>query len=257
MSKLTDFVFSGDAKLADYINAYIGVNMVDLVCKTIIDGDHEMFKKFMELGVDVNGTDSSKNKSCMMMCAVQKGRSEMLEILLSRGMLIDSYAESALRRITNVADSEFSENHLKCIKILIRAGVSVDSLKDSSNQKYLLIKTIKELMFEPKILPPSSELFCGNQKVSEVKDDVNIIRAVYNKENCETHKLIMNVNYHYIMIYDIFGKPVKKVSVYICTNIEVPVHKPAYHLLPAGIKVDGKTITSPLVFRFVNSIIAY
>ena len=240
--------------------------ITDMLCNIIIRNDSKMFHKFiLEHPTCVNSTDTL-NDSTPIMHAAQLGRYDMMETLLKTGANVADHTDK--RKINKSALSfavyshnEFSNNHMECIKILLRAGANIDILKKYSLDSHYLIKIIKDHMPEEKKAiklrnKSGVEYTIKPESVgSEPKPKSILIEVLSDSDKSKSTYTIEPLHRMYprVKFYD--GSAKEGMITSSDVEVEIPTNKGSYHLLPVGICVDGIVLTEPVVCRFITGIV--
>ena len=238
--------------------------ITDMLCNIIIENDSKMFHKFiLEHPTCVNSTDTT-NDSTPIMHAAQWGRYDMMETLLKTGASVADYIDrcgtnkSALYFAVH-SPKEFSNNHIECIKILLRAGANIDILKEYSLDSHYLIKIIKDHMPEEKIIKLRNksgvEYTIKLESIVPKPKSKSILIEVLSgsNESKSTYTVEpLRGTYLHVKFYD--GSAKEGMITSSDVEVEIPTNKGSYHLLPVGICVDGIVLTEPVVCRFITGI---
>src|SRR5579864_7372666 len=109
-------------------------SIIDVIWHTIIDNNIEMFNKCMELDFNIN-EPSINTKKTLIACAFEKIRPQMLKKLIKKG--------ACVKEIEPFFFAVFhgEEQHFKCMKILIKAEIDINCLRDN-DQYYFIARFI-------------------------------------------------------------------------------------------------------------------
>lgn len=160
-------LISNQSNIVSYALSKSG-SIVDLICHTIIDNEIEIFNECMELDFNVNGFSTKFNKT-LLMCATEYVRPLMLESLFRRGALIEQSRSTGL--LYEAFDKCSHVDSFACIKILIKAGATIESL--TYNTKYYRIAEFIKKSIEKIECPHNEKIELPKQshihKLSNVK----------------------------------------------------------------------------------------
>lgn len=245
--------------------------LTDVLIKMIERNDSKPFEYILEQNVSLNDLDSTYAITPLMY-ASQRGKVEFVEKLLLKGVDVDRIINKNVAALNYALihriDGDGKGNHIKCAKLLIKAGANIEFVSNNTNayeMATLLKNEIEREMATNKelvtcVINNKSETCVTNdgmQVTIPQKIEIRIIIKILHEKTdpilCNTHRI---TNDAFVEINN-GGIWQKKLLNHNTNNyIEVPQNvddKISYHFLPAGVTLDGIITTENFVCKF-NSV---
>lgn len=207
-----------DCKLSFSLDTPIGI-----LCHAIESNNEKLFNQYMKFDIDVN---EKSELNTPLEYALYYGRSCMIKSLLKKGANINNSRMLLIYLLDR--PQEFNKEYMKCLQLLLNAGLVIES--DCVNHR--LVKLFRNMI------------------IGETNQNSRLLIKEIINEPCEhvigalhgTQNIVKLISENHIGSGVITSENV---------NIEYPTNNDPYYLLPIGIMIDGVTLEKTTICRFL------
>ena len=239
--------------------------LIDVLITAIETNDSKTFECLLEKNINLN--DLSKSYSLTpLMYASQRGKVEFVEKILLKGVDANGIVNnnSSALNYTLISKIDNGGNHIKCAKLLIKAGANIESVSTNKDAHEIATMLKNEIEREKIVLDKESIPCITNEKsetcvttdgiqvtIPKIENKKMVIKILHNKQD-SIHYRTYHITRDTFVNINKEGNWQKHLLNYNPNNyIELPNNaKISYHYLPAGVSLDGISTIENYVCKF-------